>query len=126
MEKPFIKWVINTIAIMLAIKFIPGISYIGQWWGILIVSIIFGIVNTFIRPFIKFFAFPLVILTIGLFTFVINAMMLSITSWLSGQFHLGFHVEGFRAAFLGSLIISAVSMALSCLMPAKEDTNARF
>jgi putative membrane protein len=117
----FIKWLINTIAIMLAIKFVPGIVYAGEWWGVLVVSAIFGLVNTFIRPFIKLFTFPLLILTLGLFTFVINAMMLSLTSWLSDQFNLGFHVEGFKAAFLGSLVISLVSMILGCLMPAKEE-----
>lgn len=57
----FIKWLINTIAIMCAIKFVPGITYAGGWWGILLVGIIFGLVNTFIRPFIKLFTLPLLI-----------------------------------------------------------------
>ena len=115
-----IKWLINTIAIMLAIKWVPGIAYSGAWWGILIVGIIFGFVNTFIRPFIKLFTLPLLIFSLGLFTFVINALMLMLTSWLSGEFNLGFHVEGFKAAFWGALVISLVSMVLSCLMPSEE------
>jgi|SRR5512139_3645984 putative membrane protein len=115
-----IKWLINTIAIMLAIKWVPGIAYSGAWWGILIVGIIFGFVNTFIRPFIKLFTLPLLIFSLGLFTFVINALMLMLTSWLSGEFNLGFHVEGFKAAFWGALVISLVSMILSCLMPSEE------
>ena len=116
-----VKWIINTIAIMVAVKFVPGIVYSGGWIEILLVGIIFGLVNTFIRPFIRLFTFPLLILTLGLFTFVINALMLMFTSWLSEQFHLAFHVEGFKSAFLGSLVISIVSMVLSCLMPAEED-----
>ncbi len=116
----FIKWLINTIAIMLAIKCVPGIAYSGAWWGILIVGIIFGLVNTFIRPFIKLFTLPLLIFSLGLFTFVINALMLMLTSWLSGEFNLGFHVEGFKAAFWGALVISLASMILSCLMPSEE------
>ena len=120
MNQFFVKWLINTIAIMLAIKFVPGIAYSGEWWGILLVSIIFGLVNTFIRPFIKLLTLPLLILSIGLFTFIINAMMLSITSWISGQFSLGFHVEGFKPAFWGALIISIASMILSCLMPSEK------
>ncbi len=116
----FIKWLINTIAIMLAIKWVPGIVYNGAWWGILIVGMIFGLVNTFIRPFIKLFTLPLLIFSLGLFTFVINALMLMLTSWLSGQFKLGFHVEGFKAAFWGALVISLVSIVLSCLMPSDE------
>jgi putative membrane protein len=120
MEKSFIKWLINTIAIMIAIKAVPGISYSGGWWGILLVGLIFGLINTFIRPFIKIFTLPLLIFTLGLFTLVINALMLSFTSWFSGKLALGFHVAGFKPAFLGALLISAVSLLLSCLLPSKE------
>jgi putative membrane protein len=108
---------------MLAIKWVPGIVFSGAWWGILIVGVIFGLVNTFIRPFVRLFTLPLLVLSLGLFTFVINALMLMLTSWLSGEFKLGFHVDGFRPAFFGALIISLVSMVLSCLMP--EKTNSR-
>jgi putative membrane protein len=120
MEKYFIKWIINTIAIMIAIKLVPGIVYAGEWWGILVVGLLFGLINTFIRPFIKLFALPLLIFSLGLFTFIINAMMLSLTSWLSDKFHLGFHVESFKAAFFGALLISLASMVLSCLIPSEE------
>ncbi len=119
--KALIKWIMNTIAIMLAVKFVPGIIYSGEWWGILIVGLLFGLVNTFIRPLVKLFTFPLLILTLGIFTFVINAMMLSVTSWLSEQFELGFHVAGFRAAFWGAVVISIASLVLGCLMPSDED-----
>lgn len=117
MDKYFIKWLVNTIAIMLAVKFVPGIVYTGRWWGILVVGLIFGLINTFIRPFIKLFTLPLLILSLGLFTFIINAMMLSLTSWLSDKFNLGFTVESFKAAFLGALVISISSLVLSCLIP---------
>ncbi len=120
MQNAFVKWLINTIAIMLAVKLVPGITYSGDWLGILAVGAVFGLVNTFIRPFIKLFAIPFLIITLGLFTFVINALMLSLTSWISGELKLGFHVEGFRAAFIGSLVISLVSLTLSCLLPSEE------
>ena len=120
MDTYFIKWIINTIAIMIAIKYVPGIVYTGEWWGVLVVGLIFGLINTFIRPFIKLFTLPLLILSLGLFTFIINAMMLSLTSWLSGKFQLGFHVEGFRAAFWGALLISLASVVLSCLIPSDD------
>ncbi len=116
----FIKWLINTIAIILAIKWVPGIVYSGAWWGILIVGVIFGLVNTFIRPFVKLFALPLLILSLGLFSFVINALMLLLTSLLSAEFGLGFHVTGFKAAFWGALVISLISMVLSCLAPSEK------
>ncbi len=120
MERHFIKWVVNTIAILLAIRFVPGIGYKGEWWGVLLVGLLFGIINTFIRPVVKLLTLPFLIVTLGLFTFVINAMMLSFTSWLSGHLGLGFSVEGFKAAFLGALIISIVSLVISCLLPADE------
>ena len=123
MHRAFIKWVMNTIAIILAIKFVPGIVYSGAWWGILLVSMIFGLVNTVIRPLVKLFTFPLLILTLGLFTFIINALMLSLTSWLSESLHIGFRVEGFKAAFWGSLVISTVSLVLGCLMPPEEEKD---
>ena len=123
MDRAFLKWIMNTIAIILAIKFVPGIIYSGAWWGILLVSMIFGLVNTLIRPLVKLFTFPLLILTLGLFTFIINAMMLSLTSWLSESMHIGFRVEGFTAAFWGSLVISMVSLLLGCLMPPKEEED---
>jgi len=121
MKQAFIKWIMNMIAIMLAVKFVPGIIYSGEWWGILLVGVLFGLVNTFIRPLVKLFTFPLLILTLGIFTFVINAMMLSVTSWLSEQFELGFHVAGFKAAFWGAVVISIASMLLGCLMPQEEE-----
>jgi putative membrane protein len=104
MERYFVKWIINTIAIMLAIKYVPGILYTGEWWGVLVVGVLFGLINTFIRPFIKLFALPLLIFSLGLFTFVINAMMLSLTSWLSTSFISGsmWKVQG--SVFRGSLI----------------------
>ncbi|MEW6108721.1 MAG: phage holin family protein [Nitrospirota bacterium] len=126
MGKILIRWLINTSAIILAVKFVPGITYSGSWWGILLVGVIFGLVNAFIRPFIKLFTLPLIILSLGLFTFVINAMMLSITSWLSGQFGMGFYVYGFRSAFWGALLITLVSMVLSCLMPNEEPEHRRI
>ena len=119
-----IKWIINTIAIILAIKFVPGIVYSGGWGGILAVGLIFGLVNTFIRPFVKLLALPLLILSLGLFSFVINALMLLLTSLISAEFSLGFHVTGFKAAFWGALVISLVSMVLSCLAPSEEIRRA--
>ncbi len=117
MEKILTRWIINTIAILIAIHFVPGIIYTGTWWEILLVAIIFGLVNSFIRPFIKLFTLPLIIFTLGLFTFVINAMMLSMTSSLSKVLGLGFYVDGFKPALCGALIISIVSIILSSLSP---------
>ncbi|UCE78311.1 MAG: phage holin family protein [Nitrospiraceae bacterium] len=121
MEKKLLKWLINTIAILVAVHLVPGILYTGDWWGLLLVAIVFGFVNSFIRPFIKFFTFPIIMLSLGLFIFVINALMLVITSSLSDFLGLGFTVNGFKAALLGAFIISIVSTLLNCLLPAQEE-----
>jgi putative membrane protein len=79
----------------------------------ILVGFVFGIVNTFIKPIITLFTLPLIVFTLGLFTLIINTLMLLLTAKLSSPLNLGFHVEGFWPAFWGALIISVVSMVLS-------------
>jgi putative membrane protein len=77
------------------------------------VALIFGVLNAAVRPVLWLMTLPLLLLTLGLFTFVLNAVMLWLTGAVSGAFGLGFQVEGFRAAFLGALVVSIVSFMLS-------------
>jgi putative membrane protein len=79
---------------------------------------IFGIVNTLIKPVFQFITCPLYILTLGLFTFIVNALMLMLTSWLSGG---AFQVDGFLWGLLGSIIISIVSTFLSFFLVSNQD-----
>jgi len=82
------------------------------------VSLIFTVVNALVRPVVVLLSLPAYILTLGLFTFVVNALMLWLTSWIAGQFDLNFNVDGFFwAAVLGSLVISLVSWVLSLVLP---------
>ncbi len=76
---------------------------------LLFVALLFGVVNTFIRPVAAFLSLPLYLLTLGLMYFVVNALMLELTGWLAGQLSVGFHVEGFWTAIGGSIVISIVS-----------------
>jgi putative membrane protein len=103
---------------------VPGVTYTGGWMPILGVALVFGVVNTFIRPVAKILTFPIVILTLGLFLLVINGLMLWLTSALSDALGLGFHVEGFLAAFLGALVVSIVSGVLS-LVTAEKHVSSR-
>lgn len=86
------------------------------------VAVVFGLVNAVVRPLLKVLTLPLLILTLGLFTFVVNALMLLLTSWLSDQLDLPFQVDGFGAAFLGALIISVVSFAINLLLPDRYES----
>ena len=92
------------------------ISIIG-WESALATGILFGVVNALIRPLVLFFTCLLQILTLGLFTLVINALMLLFTSYLAENFlHIGFHVDGFGAAFFGAILMSIVSTVLTHLL----------
>ena len=81
------------------------------------VAVIFGLVNAIVRPIVRLISIPLFILTLGLFTFVVNALMLLLTAWIGDQFDLSFEVNGFWSALLGALVISIVTFGLNVLLP---------
>ncbi len=113
MQYMILRLSINALSLAAAIELINGITFAGQWWKILIIAALFGLINALIKPLVQLFTFPLIIVTLGLFTLVINATMLAVTAALSGPFHLGFHISGFWPAFWGAIVISIVSMMLS-------------
>ena len=108
-----LRLLINAAALWIAIQLVDGIEHRGSWWSLLIVALVFGVLNANIRPLLKLLSLPVIILTLGLFIFVINALMLMLTGWISGLLDLGFYVAGFWDAFVGGLIISVVSFVLS-------------
>lgn len=114
-----LRWLINALAIYVASRAVPGIK-VEDEWAVVAVALILGLVNAFIRPLLKFFTCPLIVLTLGLFLFVINAAMLGLTAWVAGQLGIGFGVAGFWAAFWGALVISLVSLALTLLIRGEE------
>ncbi len=109
MTKFFIRWAINALALYVAVLIVPGIEFEGNWMSLLWLALIFGLLNALVRPLLKFLTCPLIILTLGLFTIVINTIMLMLTSWIGQSFNLGLSVDGFWSALLGSLVISLVS-----------------
>jgi putative membrane protein len=122
MKKFVIKIGINAVALYLAsLLFHPGIKFEGHGGQlvqtVLIVALIFGLVNTFVRPVVKLFSLPLYLLTLGLITFVINALMLWLTSAISAHFAVQFHVGNFLDALIGSLVITVVSMVAGMVLP---------
>ncbi len=116
MTKFIIRWAINALALYLAVLIVPGINYIGEWTGILWLALIFGLLNALVRPLLKFLTCPLILLTLGLFTFLINAGMLMLTSSIGQSFGINFTVDGFWQALLGSLVISFVSIVMSLIL----------
>jgi len=107
-----IRLFVNAVALWVATRLVPGVTYSGDLVPFLGVALVFGIVNAFIRPVAKLLALPLIIITLGIFALIVNGFMLWLTSSLSTSLGLGFHVSGFWAAVFGSLVVSIVSTAL--------------
>ena len=110
-----ISWFVNAIALAVAVWLLDGIDVTGEsaWLTLALVAVIFGLVNALIRPLVKVLTCLINVITLGLFTLVINAAMLWLSGWIAGQLALGFTVENFGWAFLGALIISVVSFVLN-------------
>jgi len=115
-----LRLLINAAALWVAIQLLGGIDHRGSWWSLLLVALVFGGLNAGVRPLLKLLSIPLIIVTLGLFIFVINALMLLLTSWVSGLLDLGFYVDGFWSAFLGGLVVSSVSLVLSLFTGARS------
>ncbi|HUA38297.1 MAG TPA: phage holin family protein [Candidatus Sulfopaludibacter sp.] len=106
------SWVINTFAVLMAAIILHGHIRYGNSGDLIIASLLLGILNAFVRPILMLLALPLLIFTLGLFTLVINALLLYFVGVLMGPY---FQVDSFGFAFLGALIISIVSIALNIL-----------
>jgi putative membrane protein len=115
MTKFVIRWAINAVALYAAIWIVPGIELRGDWTGVLWLALIFGLLNALVRPLLKFLTCPLIILTLGLFTIVINTVMLLLTSNVGQALGIGLTVDDFWTAVLGSLVISLVSVIMSII-----------
>jgi len=124
MRRIFVRWLINAIALYVAIYVLGDtrIGYDGGWGGLFTMAAIIGLVNAVIGPFLKFLSCPLIILTLGLFTLIINAVLLQVAASFGNLVGIPFHLDSFGSAFLASLIISAVSILLTILIgePARK------
>lgn len=125
MKNFVVKTIANAGALGVAVWVLDKITLTGDSTGkkigtLIVVALLFGLVNFLVKPLVKVLTFPLFILTLGLITLVVNALMLLFTSWLADKFDLSFHVEGFWTAVLGGLIISIVSWALHVVLPDED------
>jgi putative membrane protein len=125
------RFIVRTLASALALAaaaaLVDGIAVTSGDTGkqiltLLGVAVIFGLINAIVRPVVRLLTLPLFVLTLGLFTFVVNALMLLLTSWISERLDLAFVVEGFGAAFLGALVISVVSFVINVALPDKYES----
>jgi putative membrane protein len=122
-----VRTVASALALAVAAAVIQGIAVTSDNRGdqiltLLGVAVIFGLINAIVRPIVRLITLPLFVLTLGLFTFVVNALMLLLTSWVSDRLDLPFEVDGFWAAFFGALVISVVSFVINVALPDKYES----
>ena len=119
----FLIWVVvNALALSVAVWLLDGITVDGatsadKAGALIVVALIFGVINAVIRPIVKLLSLPFIILTLGLLIFVINAVMLLLTSWVADQIGVGFHVDGFWTAVFGAVIVMVVTWGLQLVLP---------
>ncbi len=116
MTRFILRWIINAIAIFLAIKFVPGIHLISGWLGVVWLALIFGLLNAIIRPLLKLLTCPLIILTLGLFTLLINTFLFWLTGQIGQLFGIQITMDGFWPAFFGALVVTIVSVVLTLIL----------
>ena len=116
-----LRLLVTAAALWVAVTLVPGITYTGTWLGFLGVALVFGFVNAIIRPILKILTCPLVVLTLGLFVFILNAFLLWLTSAFSRALGIEFHVDGFWAALVGALIVGIVSTVLNLFVGKKHE-----
>jgi putative membrane protein len=118
--KFILRLAINMVALYAAIALLRSsyIIYNGNWIDLIWLALIFGLVNAILRPPFKALSCLLIIVTLGLFTLVINALLFALTGWIGTQFGVGFTLQNpwFISAFLGSLVTTAVSLILSLIL----------
>ena len=116
----FVTWLLsNALAVAVAAALLDGIWFSGpaggeselehKFWPLLFVAVIMGVVSMLVKPVVQILSIPFIIVTLGLFLWVINALMLKLTAGIAGVFGIGFHVNGFWTALLGALIITIVN-----------------
>lgn len=125
MTKFILRWAINAIGLYLAVMILPGIDLTSNLVSILWLALIFGLVNALFRPLLQFLTCPLIILTLGLFTLVINSFLFWLTSVIGQSFELGLIINDpvWWNAFLGGLIVSIVSVVMTMIL--KDELKGR-
>ncbi len=128
-----VKILINAIGVYVAVLIVPQIhfpaadnllKFEGNWWQVIVVALILAVINTYVKPIVKALSFPITLLTVGLFSLVLNALLLLLVAFISDKLNINFTIGGFPPAFtadafvgalLGSIVISIVSIVLGML-----------
>jgi putative membrane protein len=124
MYRFILRWAINAVALYAAIALVPGIHMqSASWISIIWLALIFGLVNALLRPLLSILTCPLIILTLGLFTLLINTFLFYLAGYIGLAFGVGFTVDNFWVALLGGIVVSIVSVVLSVFI--RKDNRRR-
>ncbi len=118
LKRGLLHLLINALAVWATVYLVPGIEVLPdgpQWAAIVVFALILGLINALLRPLLKLLTLPVLILTLGLFSLLINTLTFWLAAMVGEYLHVGFYVRGFWAAFLGALVVSVVSSVLSLL-----------
>ena len=125
MKRFLLRLVVNAIALYVAVKIVPGVHpQSTHWYAYLWLALIFGVVNALLRPLLKLLTCPLIVLTLGLFTLIINASMFALAGWIGSRFGVGFTVDGFWAAFWGGVVTSLVAIVLGLFVKDEDEVHS--
>lgn len=117
-----ITWVGTAAALWVAVWLIDGFDFSGAWWQFLIVAAILGLANAIVKPILRLLSLPIVVLTLGLFLVVVNALVLQLVVWLSSVWDLGLTSDGFFwDTFLASIVVSIAGWLIGVFLP--DDAN---
>jgi putative membrane protein len=117
-----VRLLITAASLWVATRIVTGVTYEGGWLPFFGLALVFGVVNTFVGFLVKVLTFPLILVTFGFFLLVVNGLMLQLTSAVAETLGIGFHVDGFWAAFWGALVVSIVSWLLNVTMVDKSSS----
>ena len=115
-----IRWVLNVVALFVATWILSGVSYGDQWWTLFIAALVFTLVNGFVKPILAILSIPFIIVTLGIFYFLINVLMLFLTSWIVPDFD----IDTFWWGCLAAIIVSLVNWIIGALLPEPEPAPA--
>jgi putative membrane protein len=117
MSKLLVRWICNVIALFIAAWVLSGISYGDQWWTLFIAAAVFTLVNAWVKPILAVLSIPFIVVTLGLFYFLINVFMLYLTDWVVPDFE----IKTFWWAVLAAIIVSIVNGLLNMFLPDDDD-----
>lgn len=121
MHKLLVRWICNVVALFVAAWLLTGVSYGNQWWTLFIAAAVFTLVNAWVKPLLTILSIPFIVITLGLFYFLINVLMLYLTDWIVPDFKL----HSFWWAVAAAIIVSLVNWALNLVLPDEDRRQER-